>query len=87
MEVALQHLAAWPTLEGARIAWASNITRTAHYTASSQVTITLTNKDGQTKLDLVQTGVPEDEKERTEKGWNGLLFDRLKAMLGGSVAR
>mmetsp|Transcript_60202 Transcript_60202/g.106600 ORF Transcript_60202/g.106600 Transcript_60202/m.106600 type:complete len:212 (-) Transcript_60202:86-721(-) len=53
----------------------------------SKVTITLTNKDGQTKLDLVQTGVPEDEKERTEKGWNGLLFDRLKAMLGGSVAR
>jgi len=53
----------------------------------SKVTITLTGKDGQTKLELVQTGVPEDEKERTEKGWNGLLFDRLKAMLGGSVIR
>jgi len=53
----------------------------------SKVTITLSSKEGQTKLDMVQTGVPEDEKERTEKGWNGLLFDRLKAMLGGSVVR
>ena len=25
------------------------------------------------------------QKERTEQGWKGLLFDRLKAMLGGSV--
>ena len=26
-----------------------------------------------------------EEKERTEQGWKGLLFERLKAMLGGSV--
>jgi len=53
-----------------------------HY---SIVTITLTDKDGSTKLELVQTGVPEEERERTEKGWKGLLFERMKAMLGGSI--
>jgi len=53
----------------------------------SDVTITLSEKDGQTKLQLVQTGVPEDERERTKKGWINLLFDRIKAMLGGSVIR
>ena len=36
----------------------------------------MTDKDGATKLELVQTGVPEEERERTEKGWKGLLFDR-----------
>ena len=51
----------------------------------STVTITLTDKDGGTELELKQTGVPEEEKERTENGWKGLLFERLKAMLGGSV--
>ena len=51
------------------------------------MTITLANKDGQTKLELVQTGVPEDEKERTEKGWKSMLFYRLNTMLGGSVVR
>ena len=34
-------------------------------------------------IDLYQ--LPEEEKERAENGWKGLLFDRLKAMLGGSV--
>ena len=53
----------------------------------SDVVITLTDKDGATRLELVQTGVPDEEKERTEKGWTSLLFDRLKAMLGGSVVR
>ena len=53
--------------------------------AFSEVTIVLSDKDGSTALELTQTGVPEDELERTEKGWKGLLFDRLKAMLGGSV--
>jgi len=51
----------------------------------STVTIKLEDKDGGTKLSLVQTAVPEEEQERTQKGWSGLLFDRLKAMLGGSV--
>ena len=40
---------------------------------------------GSTKLELTQVGVPEEEKERTEKGWTNLMFDRMKAMLGGSV--
>ena len=29
--------------------------------------------------------VPEDERERTEKGWKNMLFDRLQAMMGGKV--
>jgi activator of HSP90 ATPase len=53
-----------------------------HY---STVTIELTDKDGGCQLELKQTGVPEEEKERTEQGWKGLLFERMKAMLGGSV--
>mmetsp|Transcript_30887 Transcript_30887/g.80662 ORF Transcript_30887/g.80662 Transcript_30887/m.80662 type:complete len:271 (+) Transcript_30887:343-1155(+) len=51
----------------------------------SKVTIDLVEKDGGTELALTQTGVPEEEYERTEQGWKGLLFDRLKAMLGGTV--
>jgi len=51
----------------------------------STVTITLEDKDGSTDLKLVQLGVPEAERERTEKGWGSLLFDRLKAMLGGRL--
>merc|ERR1719197_705122 len=62
--------------------WRFSTWQPDHY---STVTITLTDKDGATKLELVQTGVPEEERERTEKGWKGLLFDRMKAMLGGSV--
>ena len=62
----------------------SPLLQPGHY---SKVVITIKEKDGGSKLDLVQTGVPEEEKERTEKGWNGLLFDRLKAMLGGSIVR
>jgi len=55
----------------------------SHY---STVTLDLTKKDdGSTELSLKQAGVPEEERERTEQGWKGLLFDRLKAMLGGSV--
>jgi len=62
--------------------WRFSTWQPDHY---SVVTITLTDKDGSTKLELVQTGVPEDERERTEKGWKGLLFERMKAMLGGSI--
>lgn len=80
-------LSPWDTEKGeAKIVWKwrFNTWQPGQY---SKVEITLSDKDGATKLQLVQTGVPEEEKERTEKGWNGLLFDRLKAMLGGSVAR
>jgi activator of HSP90 ATPase len=62
--------------------WRFSTWQPEHY---STVTITLTDKDGNTKLELVQTGVPEEERERTEKGWKGMLFDRMKAMLGGTV--
>jgi hypothetical protein len=41
--------------------------------------------DGSTKLVLDQTGVPEDERERTEKGWRSMLFDPMNSMLGGRV--
>ena len=34
---------------------------------------------------LSTSQVPEEERERTEKGWTNLLFDRLKTMLGGRV--
>jgi activator of HSP90 ATPase len=62
--------------------WRFSTWQPEHY---STVIITLTDKDGSTKLELLQTGVPEEERERTEKGWKGMLFDRMKAMLGGSV--
>ena len=62
--------------------WRFSTWQPEHY---STVTITLTDKDGNTKLELVQTGVPEEERERTEKGWKGMLLDRMKAMLGGTV--
>jgi len=62
--------------------WRFSTWQPGHY---SEVTITLTDKDGSTKLELLQTGVPEEERERTEKGWKGMLLDRMKAMLGGSV--
>mmetsp|Transcript_43202 Transcript_43202/g.71843 ORF Transcript_43202/g.71843 Transcript_43202/m.71843 type:complete len:337 (-) Transcript_43202:292-1302(-) len=51
----------------------------------STVVIKLKDKDGSTNLELEQFGVPDEERERTEKGWTNLLFDRLKAMLGGSI--
>lgn len=51
----------------------------------SDVTITMVEKDGGTALTLTQVGVPEEEVQRTERGWKNMLFDRLKAMLGGSV--
>lgn len=52
---------------------------------SSEVTIDLIEKDGGTAVELTHKGVPEEEVERTERGWKELLFDRLKAMLGGTV--
>lgn len=68
----------------AQIVWEWRFNTWAPGTTST-VTIDLVEKDGGTALELKQTGVPEEELERTEKGWKGLLFDRLKAMLGGTV--
>lgn len=42
-------------------------------------------EDGSTKLTLEHTGVPEDERHRTEKGWRSMLFDPMNAALGGRV--
>ena len=53
--------------------------------AFSEVTITLNDKDGSTRLELEQKGVPEAEVERTRNGWVNMIFGRLKAMLGGSI--
>jgi activator of HSP90 ATPase len=64
--------------------WRFSTWAPGHY---STVTIELEERDGSTRLTLRQVGVPEEEKERTEKGWTGLLFDRLKGMLGGSVLK
>ena len=55
--------------------------------AQSEVTLSFSEKNGGTVLELTQTGGPDEEKERTEKGWKGLLLDRIKAMLGGSVLK
>jgi len=63
--------------------WRFNTWQPSHF---STVTLTFTKKDdGSTELAFKQSGVPEEERERTEKGWKGMVFDRLKAMLGGSV--
>ena len=48
----------------------------------SLVTITLTAAGSDTKLKLVQTGVPADEAARTEYGWRVQMFQRLKMVFG-----
>lgn len=60
--------------------WRFNTWAAGHF---SDVTITLGMDGGNTKLKLVQTGVPVEERERTEKGWRVMIFDRLKMVLGG----
>jgi activator of HSP90 ATPase len=71
------------TLEpGKRIVqkWRFNTWPAGHF---SDVTISLAQDGGNTKLSLEQAGVPVEEKERTEKGWRAMIFDRLKMVLGG----
>lgn len=60
--------------------WRFNTWQPGHF---SEVTITLSADGGNTKLKLVQTGVPVEERDRTEKGWRVMIFDRLKMVLGG----
>ncbi|KAJ1623168.1 activator of Hsp90 ATPase [Pavlovales sp. CCMP2436] len=60
--------------------WRFNTWQPGHF---SNVVITLSADGGNTKLKLVQTGVPVEERERTEKGWRVMIFDRLKMVLGG----
>jgi len=48
----------------------------------STVKIELEEKDGKTHLLLEQTGVPEDDKERTENGWSANFWRRIKGIFG-----
>jgi len=48
----------------------------------SIVTIELEEKDGKTILKLEQTGVPEEDKERTENGWDANFWRRIKGIFG-----
>jgi len=50
-----------------------------HY---STVTITLEEKDSKTILKLQQEGVPANDKERTEQGWNYNFWSRIKGIFG-----
>lgn len=60
--------------------WRFNTWQPSHF---SRVEMTLKEDGGNTKLKLVQTDVPVEEKDRTEKGWRVMIFDRLKMVLGG----
>lgn len=71
-----------PQVPGEKIVqkWRFSTWQPGHY---SDVTITFKEDGGNTVLSLVQVGVPTDEKERTERGWRVMIFDRLKMVLGG----
>lgn len=49
-----------------------------HY---SIVTFKLSKKGAQTKLDFVQTGVPDDQYEDISLGWKEYYWDRMKEFL------
>jgi len=48
----------------------------------STVTIELEEKDGKTLLKLEQSGVPEEDRERTENGWSTNFWRRIKGIFG-----
>eukprot|EP00054_Salpingoeca_dolichothecata_P016326 m.95532 g.95532 ORF g.95532 m.95532 type:complete len:362 (+) comp21927_c0_seq2:80-1165(+) len=50
-----------------------------HY---SKVKIELSPQDGNTKLSLTQTDVPESDYGRTKEGWTSHQFNRMKAIFG-----
>ena len=50
-----------------------------HY---SEVTLTLSENEGQTTLQLSQTGVPESEYDRTYEGWSRDYWDSIKQIFG-----
>lgn len=51
---------------------------------NSQVSIKFVKSSAGTKLELVQTGVPADEIERTRIGWTKYYFERWKGIFGYS---
>ena len=44
----------------------------------STVKITLDQKDDRTELTLVQTGIPEEDFERTKSGWKQYYWEAMK---------
>jgi len=50
-----------------------------HY---SNVVMEISNKSGKTLLTLVQSGVPEEDREKTEGGWKDNYFRRIKGVFG-----
>jgi len=53
----------------------------------STVTMEFEEKNGKTNFKLTQTGIPEDDKERTEGGWRDNFLRRIKGVFGyGSLS-
>lgn len=67
-----------------RIVW-SGLQPSPRLIPHSSTAAPIHQDDGSTKLVLDQAGVPEDECERTEKGWRNMLFEPMNSMLGGRV--
>lgn len=59
--------------------WRFSSWPSGHY---STVTITLEEKDSRTILKLQQEGIPSDDKERTEQGWDYNFWTRIKGIFG-----
>jgi len=59
--------------------WRFNKWPQGHY---STVTISFEESGGKTHLTLTQTGVPEDDKEHTESGWDTNFWSRIKGIFG-----
>ena len=46
-----------------------------------------TTNDDKTRLDLVQEGIPEHDKNRIAYGWDANFFNRIKNLFGyGSIS-
>lgn len=49
-----------------------------HLGHHSKVTISLDQKDDHTELKLIQTGIPEEDFERTKEGWKQFYWGNMK---------
>ncbi len=49
--------------------------------APSTVTFTLADEDGGTRLELTQTGVPEEEESDVDRGWDDFYLGPMKEYL------
>ena len=50
--------------------------------AFSTVTVTLSERNGETVLHLKQVGIPEADQQRTEAGWRQNIFNRIRGIFG-----